>query len=116
MGVSVVPPVIKGIDDYKGTQIDHAFVQISAATHQIETFTVHFELPDFSSLPSIFNRKVTANLQFIFDKTDHTKSQSYLNINSLFTFEEQNYFSVTAYKAFDNLHIKFIDETIISPE
>jgi len=65
MGFSVIPPVIKGIDDYRSAEIDHAVVIITNST--LQSFSVYFNMPDYSSLPGLFHRKVTGIMNFLLE-------------------------------------------------
>ncbi|CDW74137.1 UNKNOWN [Stylonychia lemnae] len=117
MGVSITKPVIKGIDDYISTQVNHIMIQVQNATNKIQLLTINFDMPNFANMPEIYLRKVTGNMQIVFaDNGDISQTQTYLNINGLFTFDEQNYYANIIRKAFENNQINVLEETKIFPE
>ena len=50
------------------------------------------------------------------EQRDSTKTQAYVNINALFTFNSQNYYATIVRKAFEGTQVKVLDETKVFPE
>ena len=73
MGVSIVFPDINGIVDYHYANIDHGFMQIDNY-NTIKMFSIYFQLPNFATLPEIYLRRTTANLDIIFKGNDFSQA------------------------------------------